>query len=173
MGDRFVKVFYGKGACIFQMLRMATNNDRHFFATLKQFQQDSQKVGLTEAGLKALFEKAIGHDLSGLFRLYVHSGDLPGVLVEVTDVSAEGNRAAISLSARITPGGYALPYPIDVYPKSGQAPHRTVLFIGPDFGDYKFEVPFADIARIVGNPEAMLLVAQPEQEDVELFVAPE
>ncbi|MBN1593838.1 MAG: hypothetical protein JW941_11410, partial [Candidatus Coatesbacteria bacterium] len=29
-------LFYFKGAYVFEMLRMATNNDRHFFATLKQ-----------------------------------------------------------------------------------------------------------------------------------------
>ncbi len=173
LGQRLGVLFYVKGAYMFEMLRMATNNDRHFFATLKQYQAEAQKVGLTEAGLKAAFEKAIGHDLSGLFRLYVHKGDLPGVLVEVTDVTTEGNRATVSISAQITPGGYALPYPIDVYPKSGQAPHRGVIFIGPDFGDYKLQVPFADVSRIVGNPEAMLLVASPDQEDVELYVAPE
>ena len=166
-------LFYFKGAYVFEMLRMATNNDRHFFATLKQYQQDAQKTGLTEPGLKSFFEKATGHDLSGLFRLYVHKGDLPGVQVEVTDVAAKGNHATISLSAQITPGGYALPYPIDVYPKSGQAPHRAVVFIGPDFGDYKIEVPFSDVSRIVGNPDAMLLVADADQEDVQLYVAPE
>ncbi|HUT03665.1 MAG TPA: M1 family aminopeptidase [bacterium] len=165
-------LFSTKGAYLYHILRMATNNDRHFFATLKRFQLDSQKVGLTEAGLKAAFEKATGHDLSGLFRLYVHTGDLPGVLVEVTDVATEVTHATISLSAQITPGGFALPYPIDVYPKSGQAPHRAVVFIGPDFGDYKLDVPFADISRIVGNPEAMLLVADADQEDVELYVGP-
>jgi len=168
-----IRLFHIKGALIYHMLRMATNNDRHFFAALKQFHVEAQKVGLTEAGLKAILEKAIGHDLSGLFRLYVHSGDLPGVQVEVTDVATKANRATVSLSAQITPGGYALPYPIDVYPKSGQAPHRAVIFIGPDFGDYKLDVPFADISRIVGNPDAMLLVAQPDQENVELYVAPE
>lgn len=173
MGERFGKVFYGKGCCVFNMLRMATNNDRHFFATLKQFQQASQKTGLTEAGLKAAFEKAIGHDLSDFFRLYVHTGDLPGVQAAVTDVRMEGDQATISLSAQITPGGYQLPYPIDVFRKSGLAPHREVIFIGPDAGEYEFEVPFADISRIVGNPDAMLLVADAEQEDVELYIAPE
>ncbi len=168
-----IRLYHIKGAYIYHMLRMATNNDRHFFATLKQFQQESQKVGLTEAGLKRLFEKAIGHDLSDFFRLYVHTGDLPGVQVEVTDVTTKGKRATVSLSAQITPGGYALPYPIDVYPKSGQAPHRTVIFIGPDFGGYKLDVPFADVSRIVGNPDAMLLVADADQEDVELYAAPE
>ncbi len=174
MGQRCGAILFSiKGAYLYHILRTATNNDRHFFATLKQFQQESQKVGLTEAGLKRLFEKAIGHDLSGLFRLYVHTGDLPGVLVKVTDVTTKGKRATVSLSAQITPGGYALPYPIDVYPKSGQAPHRAVIFIGPDFGDYKLDVPFADVSRIVGNPDAMLLVAQPEQEDMELYSASE
>ncbi|MBN2209140.1 MAG: hypothetical protein JW759_07575 [Candidatus Coatesbacteria bacterium] len=176
MGRRCGKgtfLYHLKGAYIYHMLRMATNNDRHFFATLKQYQAEAQKVGLTEAGLKAAFEKAIGHDLSGLFSLYVHSGELPGVQVEVTDVKAEGDHATISLPAQITPGGYQLPYPIDVFRKSGLAPHRAVVFIGPDFGDYKIYVPFSDISRIVGNPEAMLLVAQPEQEDVELWVSPE
>ena len=166
-------LFYFKGAYVFEMLRMATNDDRHFFATLKRYQQSAVTTGLTEPGIRSSFERAIGHDLSGLFRLYLHKGDLPGVQVEVTDVSAKGNHSTISLSAQITPGGYALPYPIDVYPKSGLAPHRAVVFIGPDFGDYKIEVPFADVSRIVGNPDAMLLVAQPEQEDVELYVAPE
>ncbi|MCD6326853.1 hypothetical protein J7M28_04800 [bacterium] len=87
----------------------------------------------------------------------------------VTDVATEGRRATVSLSAQITPGGYALPYPIDVYPKSGQAPHRAVVFIGPDSGDYGIEVPFADVFRIVGNPETMLLVADSDQEDMELY----
>jgi len=165
-------LFSLKGAYLYHMLRMATNDDRHFFATLKQFQLQSQKTGLTEAGLKSLFEKAIGHDLSGLFTLYLHKSDLPGILIEVTDIKTKGDHAIISLSAQITPGGYQLPYPIDVLRKSGLAPHREVVFIGPDFGEYKFEVPFSDISRIVGNPDAMLLVAQPEQEDVELYTAP-
>ncbi len=165
-------LFYFKGAFVFEMLRMATNNDRHFFETLKRYQQDAVKTGLTEPGIRSFFEKAIGHDLSDLFRLYLHKSELPGVQVQVTDVSTDGDRATISLSAQITPGGYELPYPIDVYPKSGQAPHRAVLFIGPDSGDYKVDMPFADVSRIVGNPEAMLLVAQPEQEDVELYVSP-
>ncbi|MBN2209690.1 MAG: hypothetical protein JW759_10400, partial [Candidatus Coatesbacteria bacterium] len=142
MGERFGIMFYLKGAYMFEMLRMAMNNDKHFFATLKQYVQHAQKAGLTEAGLRRFFEEATGHDLSGLFSLYVHTGDLPGVLVEVTDVAVKATHAAVSLSAQITPGGYALPYPIDVYPKSGRAPHREVIFIGPDFGDYKIDVPF-------------------------------
>jgi len=170
MGPRCASIIYSvKGAYLYHILRMATNDDRRFFATLKQFQQEGQKVGLAEVGLRTIFEKAIGHDLSDFFRLYVHSGDLPGVQVEVTDVTAKGDRATVSLSAQITPSGYQLPYPIDVYPKSGQAPHREVIFIGPDFGDYRFEVPFADVSRVVGNPEAMLLVADADQEDVELY----
>ncbi|MBN2209141.1 MAG: hypothetical protein JW759_07580 [Candidatus Coatesbacteria bacterium] len=175
MGPAFggLSLFHVKGALIYHILRMATNNDGHFFETLKQCQAEAQKVGLTEDGLKSLFEKAIGHNLSGLFSLYVHSRELPDVQIKVTDVSTEGNHANVSLSAKITPGGHELPYPIDVFPKSGRAPYREVIFIGPDFGDYKIDVPFADISRIIGNPDAMLLVAQPEQEDVELYVAPE